>query len=408
MAKRWVIGVVGVGLAGLTLTAQPREARACGGCFVPPDEVTQVDSHRMVIALGVEETVLWDQIVYSGDSSEFAWVLPVPSPEVEVEIAETAFFDLLDKGTAPRITPASPPPGANCAQANSAACGSVSAQSDGGGVPEDGVTVYDRDVVGPYEMVTIGAEDPQALYRWLGNNGYAVPEVAVPTLDFYIELQSVFVALRLRPGFGVQAMQPVRVRYPGYMARFPLKMVVVGAVGVVDLALWVIADQRFEAQNYGTLRVDEAELAWDWNLNRSNYGEVFDATVERGGNRAWVVEHASPLAALPAGEAPFEDLELARATVPQPYVTRLRTKLLVDHIDQDLQLARSADATDVSSELVASIDVNYQEIQCATTVGGSGTCNTIAPSTRAAAGLLLLAAFVTLALRRRRSAHAHR
>jgi hypothetical protein len=398
MANAWVFGLVGSGIVVGALAARVPEAHACGGCFAPPDEVTQVDSHRMVIALGIEETVLWDQIVYSGDSSDFAWVLPVPSPQVEVEIAENEFFDLLDKGTAPRITPASLPP---CAQANAASCGSSVSADSGGVVPEDGVTVYDRDVIGPYEMVTIGSEDSQALFRWLGNNGYAVPDTAVPTLEFYVERGSAFVALRLRPNFGVQAMQPVRVRYPGYMASFPLEMVVVGAVGVVDLALWVIADQRFEAQNYGTVRVDEAELAWDWALNRSNYADVFDATVERGGNRAWVVEHASTLSALPGGDASFEDLELARATVMHPYVTRLRTKLLVDHIDQDLQLARSADATDVSSELVASIDVNYEEFQCSTNaVGGTGTCNTIAPSTRAAAGLLLLLALVALALRR--------
>src|SRR5688572_18051467 len=89
------------------LALVPRIADACGGCFSPPgpDKVTTVESHRMVIALGTERTVLWDQITYSGNPDDFVWVLPVPSPDALVELADPAFFDLIDTHTAPILIP---------------------------------------------------------------------------------------------------------------------------------------------------------------------------------------------------------------------------------------------------------------------------------------------------------------
>ena len=34
-------------LVGVALAAAPTDAHACGGCFVPPEENTQVTGHRM-------------------------------------------------------------------------------------------------------------------------------------------------------------------------------------------------------------------------------------------------------------------------------------------------------------------------------------------------------------------------
>jgi hypothetical protein len=56
---------------------QPSDADACGGCFVPPEENTQVTGHRMLLSVGMAQTTLYDQIEYTGDPSEFAWVLPI-------------------------------------------------------------------------------------------------------------------------------------------------------------------------------------------------------------------------------------------------------------------------------------------------------------------------------------------
>ena len=401
-------------LTGITATAgvawMEDTAHACGGCFVPPNEVTAVDSHRMVIALGAEETVLWDQIVYSGDPAEFVWVLPVPSPDVVIETSNNEFFNELDTRTAPSISPANAPP--FCASAQSAACGAADAASDVPFQPQDGVTVFDHGVVGPYETVTLGAEDPDNLYNWLDGNGFAITQDAVPAMEHYIGLQYAFVILRLAPGEDADAMEPVRVRYPGFMGNFPLKMVVVGAQGVLDLAVWVIAEQRYDSQNYPTLLIPQDELAWDWDTSTSNYSELFDNAVERDGlSRAWVTEFAGNFNDLfiPNSTETAADLEIIQGNVPVPYITRLRTRMLVDNIDEDMILGPSEYTGDLSNFLTAFVDVNYPEIDCNNQAGDDDSvyCRLGAGSGRDAAflGLVmilgLLAVFRTRSFRRR-------
>jgi uncharacterized protein (TIGR03382 family) len=388
-------------ISGLISIAAERHAEACGGCFAPPSEVTTVDSHRMVISLGLEETVLWDQIVYSGDPEDFVWVLPVPSEEVSVELADSQFFARIDARTAPTIAPLSPPPRLFC-PSGGVGCGAAASFDDSDAQPDpDGVTVFNEDVVGPYETVTIGAEDPEALYDWLTGNGYDVPPATLPAIDHYIEQQSVFVVMRLAPGENVQAMEPVRVRYPGYMASFPLKMVVVGAKGLLSLSLWVIAEQRYEARNYGTIAVDTDDLAWDWSTNTSNYAEVFDETVEQGGSRAWVVEYANLFDTISRPVEASDDWDIAAASVPNAYITRLRTRVLVDHIDQDLQLSPSADSSSVTNELFAPNDLNRPEDVDCDSEGGCASGTSSQTGGAASAGLIMLFG-LALVLRRRK------
>ena len=91
------------GLAAIAVTTiDPRDASACGGCFVPPvqTERTVVTDHRMAFAISTQQTVLWDQIRYAGDPREFAWVLPV-RPGSKIELSTDAWFAALDASTQP-------------------------------------------------------------------------------------------------------------------------------------------------------------------------------------------------------------------------------------------------------------------------------------------------------------------
>src|SRR5262247_1809382 len=78
----------------LSLLASPQEADACGGCVVPPDEVTQVTGHRMIFAVSKTQTTLYDQIEYAGNPESFAWFLPIKGL-VEVGLSSDAVFAYL-------------------------------------------------------------------------------------------------------------------------------------------------------------------------------------------------------------------------------------------------------------------------------------------------------------------------
>ena len=88
--------------------------------------------------------------------------------------------------------------------------------------------------VGPYETVTLSAENPNALAEWLEDNGYALPDNVKPIVDAYVAEDFDFIALRLQPNQGVAAMTPVRVITPGSGYTLPLRMVAAG-VGESDL-----------------------------------------------------------------------------------------------------------------------------------------------------------------------------
>ena len=332
-----------------SLTAE-RRAEACGGCF--GQTITTVESHRMAVLLSAERSVLWDQIAYSGAPEDFVWVLPVPGPQVTIELADASFFDEIDGQTAPVVQPR-PTDFDQGACFGCCAAGGGDVAAAGG---DEDVIVYTEGAVGPYETVVLGGEDGAALQDWLTEHGYPVQEAAVPIIDKYVDAGSAFVVLRLAPDAGVQAMQPIRVGYKGFLARFPLEMVKIGAYGQLGLTLWIIADQRYEPANYPTARIDPAKLVYDWNSITSNYEDVFDETIDDAGGRAWIVEHADRFDLLwftqPA------DPDLVKQTVPNSFVTRLRTRMLVEHMDRDIELAPAADAAPVSRFLQAGAEID--------------------------------------------------
>ncbi len=401
-----------IAIAGIAWLYRPTPVHACGGCFSPQETITTVDSHRMVISLTIERTVLWDQIRYSGSPEDFVWVLPVPTADAQLELADPIFFDDLERTTAPQIFPPALPPGPDCPPPPDGFGGGQDAAPS---APDaGGVDVYREETVGPYETAVIGSDDPNALYNWLIDHDYNVPPETVPIMSYYVDLKSKFIVMRLAPEQDVQAMQPVRVVYPGYMATFPLKMVKVGAYGTLDLTLWVIADQRYDASNYGTVTIDERDLIWDFARNTSNYTALFRAAIDNGGGKAWVAEYAQPTSAV-WFEA-WEEAEFAQRGIKYPYLTRLRTSMLIDHIADDLLLAPAADPTAISSTLNAPNGINQPPpLECPDWDGDGEPdswsdasddqligCGCVATNAGGGAATLGLALLVALGLRRRR------
>ena len=270
------------------------DADACGGCFQPiTAESTVVTGHRMAMSISTTQSVLWDQIQYAGNPAEFSWVLPVKQG-ARVEVAQDAFFDVLEAGTSTRVI--EPPEG--CASPPSVGCSSSDgdlAAMSGGGAGGGGVQVLHKGTVGPYETVTLSADDPGALNAWLEDNGYVVPDSIQPTIDAYVDEGFDFIALKLQPGQGVQAMKPVRVVTEGANLELPLRMVAAGAGAKVDLVLYVISEGRYETANFDNHVVPTELVTWDFRTASSDYAELRLKALE--GNR-WLTTYAQANAPL--------------------------------------------------------------------------------------------------------------
>jgi hypothetical protein len=289
------------------------DARACGGCFHPEDqpETTLVTGHRMAFAISKTQTVLWDQIQYSGAPSEFAWVLPV-KPGAYIEVSNDAWFDSLDAATstrvvAPQIICVQPSfPEDDVGTRSGCGCGSIGADDASAGVafptpagPADKgpivppVSVTHEGSVGPYDTVTLHANVPgEGVSTWLSDNNFAIDESVKPIIDAYTAENFDFIAVRLRPGQGIQQMQPVRVVSPGASPALPLRMVAAGTGANVDLTLFVIGEGRWEIENFPNHIIDPLGLSWDFAKDASNYATLRQQTLAKEGGRTWLNTYA--------------------------------------------------------------------------------------------------------------------
>ena len=279
--------MAGLAITGM-FTALEGDANACGGCFIPTENPTVVTDHRMILSVSPQQSTLYDQIRYSGNPSSFAWVLPI-SGTVTVGLSADIVFAALDGLTQTQITPppANCPPPPNCDFGDRASAGASSPESD------NGVTVTKREVVGPYETVQLKATDPNALSAWLATNGFNVPADVKPVVDQYVAEKFDFLALKLIPGKSVQDMRPVRVTTTGASAVLPLRMVAAGTGAVVGIGLWVVAEGRYETQNFPSFVIPTDEIAWDWTTSKSNYTEIRAQKTAAGAGKAWEMESST-------------------------------------------------------------------------------------------------------------------
>lgn len=284
--KRYLSALSAAVLVGLSALVTTSPAHACA-VFAPPSAPIVTD-HRMIISVGKGESTLYDEVRYTGAPESFAWVLPITG-EATVGLSAELLFSALDARTRAVVSvpdskcPPRPTPTGTCAEK------SFSAGSAG---PRDGVTVTKQQVVGPYETVQLQGSDPKALTDWLAKNGFVVPDDVKPLVATYVAEKFNFLAIKLVPGQNVKAMRPIRVTTQGANVTVPLRSISAGTGPSVKLALWVVAEGRYEPSNFASFVVAGEELVWNWSKNGSNYAELRAAKLAASRGMAWEV-HSS-------------------------------------------------------------------------------------------------------------------
>jgi hypothetical protein len=291
--------VLGLFVAACTLgflAAGEREAAACGGCFHPPTQVaSDITDERMLLSVSSKQTTLYDQIRYQGNPSSFAWVLPIHGT-VDVGLSADVLFGSVDALTATQITPPPqncPPPPSNCQFASAFG---AAAPSDGDSA-NGGVVVTKQQNVGPYSTVQLHVTEPTgaALNTWLADNGFQIPADVKPIIAQYVAEGFDFLAMKLLPNQGIQAMRPVRVTAPGASLALPLRMAAVGTGATVGITIWVVGDGRYEPQNFPFYRIEDKDLVWDWKTYSSNYTTLRAQNDSNLQGKGWELESSLTL-----------------------------------------------------------------------------------------------------------------
>jgi hypothetical protein len=292
--SRLALGVA-TALSAVSFAGQ-RQASACGGCFHPPSQtVTDITDERMLLSVSATQSTLYDQIEYSGSPTSFAWVLPIHGT-VTVGLSADVLFDSIDTLTATQIFP----PPQNCPTPNCALPANARGSSDGGFAASasgdaGAVQVLTQANVGPYATVQLQSTDSSALDDWLTENGYDIPAYVEPILAAYVAEGFDFLAMKLLPNQGVQAMRPVRVTTPGASLSLPLRMASVGTGAITGITIWVVADGRYEPQNFPFFHIDDSQLVWDWSTSISNYTTLRVQQEANLKNAGWEIESSIAL-----------------------------------------------------------------------------------------------------------------
>lgn len=282
--------------AGISLVPAlaPRAAQACAAPFYgPTSDKTTVSGHKVAFAISPERTVLWHQLAFDGPPGEFSWVLPVKKGAY-LESSTDAWFEALDAFTSTRVYEIEPV----CAEAepDESGCSSDSSSevsAGGGQVAPPTVTVVHHGSVGPYETVTLSSTDPKALESWLEKHGYVVPDAVRPIIADYVAEGFDFIALRLLPGAGAEAMTPVRVITPGGDPELPMRLAGTGAGERVPMTLYVIGTARYAIPSLQELVVPTEQLVWDYAAGSSNYAALRGATLAKAEGASYITPFAA-------------------------------------------------------------------------------------------------------------------
>jgi len=210
---------------------------ADGGLFVPLyRDIYEPNQLAMIIFDDMVEKIIF-QIDYEGDAEDFAWVVPVPGYPKLFSVEDDIFYEL-HKLTQP------PPP-------SSFGCG-WGAGPLLPGLEDEGVHVWEENQVGIYYTTTLSATDPNSLVGWLNDNGYAFPIGGQEILDYYVQKQWFFVAMKIQSDeivnnseYYTGAIQPIGIMFFSDEMIYPLKISTLSAPSWgTEVLIYAFSDER--------------------------------------------------------------------------------------------------------------------------------------------------------------------
>jgi hypothetical protein len=358
-----------VAAAGALVAGTPNEASACGGFFCSSSPVDQTAEHILFTVNPDETVTAIVQISYNGDKDNFAWIVPVPgAPTLDATFPQLA-FQALDSATQPQYRKDT------CYQgfALNGAPGAGGATSAGPPQADNGVTIIARQVVGPYDTVTLEGTSANVIVDWLQKNGYRITDKMVPVIAPYVADGMKFVALRLTPQALVTDITPLSMTYPGNQPMIPIKLTAIAAQPEMGIVAWVVGNQRYSPDNYVDLKVPDHLIEFNQYGYQNNYLSLVSTLADKVGGEAFVTEYAKPTSNIvdqiamqpppPTQEGIDARARLLDVLNSAPVITRLYTRMSAEEMIDDPRFAIASDQTDVDN-IHDLTDPNFDQTMC--------------------------------------------
>ncbi|MDD5731672.1 MAG: DUF2330 domain-containing protein [Patescibacteria group bacterium] len=201
----------------LAIIAIPTVSMADGGIMPPPNHwVAETDQKGVIVFENNTETLILSTS-FQGDAKDFAWIVPTPS-KPQVDKGPDNIFEALS----------------NLTNVSENGGGIIYSQPLGLGSAEIAprVNVIEQKKIGIYNIAVLEANDQNALYDWLQQNGYNYPAYGKTILDDYIRNNWYFTAVKINPENLAQAetelssgtITPLKLIFSSTKIVYPLKI----------------------------------------------------------------------------------------------------------------------------------------------------------------------------------------
>ena len=327
---------------------------------------------KVVLTRSGDRTAITMSSDVSGDPSEFALVIPVPTTiqRDQVRLVQSATIDHLDAYTAPRLVeyfdpdPCRPEVLYSVRPAPSGVRGMSLPNRRADAL---GVRIEASYSVGEYDILVLSAQDSGGLLTWLNRNGYRMPPGAEPTVRSYLRQGMQFfvakVNLQRQQRAGSPFLRPIQVEYRSAKFMLPIRLGTVNAQGPQEMIVLALTERgRVEPTNYRTVRLPtgaEIPLYVKGEFG-AFYKALFDRQVADADGRAVFLEYAWDLGFCdPCSSPPMTRDEMRElgaswigATTQGPrsfgggqpaFVTRLHVRYDREHFPEDLALQETGD-----------------------------------------------------------------
>ena len=313
-----------MGWMGLLAAASGDAAAFCGTYVGQAGADLLNEASQMAVVRQDGVTTLTMVNDYSGELSDFAFVIPVPRgiSEDNVRVADEHLVRTLEVYSGPRLV------SYTCADYGGwedpresavnlplqalpltmAACSDNQITTEysldagpytGEEADESAVTVEATFAAGEYEFVVVSAEEGGGLSAWLEANGYALGEDAEVLLGSYIDAGHDFLAAKVSLEAvpeGMTALSPIQLRYESQGFGLPLRLGTLNSPGTQDLILYTVtpvAQGAVGIANYPQATLEDECMV---DLGEQPFAEWYEARVEEAFQAAegfvWLDEYS--------------------------------------------------------------------------------------------------------------------
>lgn len=254
----------GIGLL-LLLNSSPLYA-FCGFFVAQADAKLFNEASQVVIVRDGDRTVLTMANDFSGNSKEFAMVVPVPTvlKKEQINVGEQKYIDKIDQFTAPRLAEYFDPnpctPQMEIYQSSSMGSAGGRAMPKAAMRKGKKVQVLAKYAIGEYDILILSAQESDALINWLKQNKYKMPWSARKVLKSYIKMGMKFfvakVNLERQEKSGRVNLRPLQMAFESKRFMLPIRLGMLNAKDHQDLFIYAITRKgRVEVTNYRNTRI---------------------------------------------------------------------------------------------------------------------------------------------------------